>query len=299
MGVVYRAEDTRLGRSVALKFLRAQAIVGDEDRARFVREARSAAALDHPNICTVYEVGEADGQTYISMAYIEGHELRDEIRKGPIEVSRAISIAREIASGLSAAHKKGIVHRDIKSSNIMLTDDGRVRIMDFGLAKSEDSTKVTRSGMTIGTAAYMSPEQALGQDVDQRTDIWSLGVVLYEMLTGQLPFRGDYEPAMLYSIINETPDPPTELRSEIPLEIEKTVSRALEKNPDKRYPDAVGGDSAAAKVEGRPQSDRAQPPGHGGARLLTRGSATRFEKNEDGHCGQKNEEEEVQHKIHR
>ena len=238
MGVVYKARDTKLERIVALKFLRTQAIVEDEDRTRFMREAQSAAALDHPNICTVYEVGEADDHAYISMAYIEGESLRERVSSGPVPFAEALEYALQVAKGLKAAHDKGIVHRDIKSANLMLTPDGMVKVMDFGLAKTAGATKVTRTGTTLGTVAYMSPEQTLGQAADHRSDIWSLGVVLYEMLAGRLPFKGEYDPALLYSIVNERHESLTELDSGIPLEVEQLIDRALEKDPEKRYQSA-------------------------------------------------------------
>jgi tRNA A-37 threonylcarbamoyl transferase component Bud32/tetratricopeptide (TPR) repeat protein len=238
MGVVYKAEDTKLKRKVALKFLRAQALAEDADRTRFVREAQAAAALDHPNICTVYEVGEADDQTFISMAYIEGESLRERLASGPVSIAEALDYSIQAAKGLRAAHEKGIVHRDVKSANLMLTHDGMIKVLDFGLAKAEGMTKVTKTGTTMGTVAYMSPEQALGRAADTRSDIWSLGVVLYELLTGELPFRGEYDPALLYSIVNEEPAPVTERKPDVPLEVEEVVMRALAKDPGKRYKSA-------------------------------------------------------------
>ncbi len=235
MGVVYKAEDTKLRRTVALKFLKAQALEETQERTRFLREAQSAAALDHPNICTVYEVGETEEHAYISMAYIEGESLKDRVAQGPVPLAEALDYALQAAEGLKAAHDKGIIHRDIKSSNLMVTPEGRVKVMDFGLAKTAGATKVTRTGTTLGTVGYMSPEQALGQEMDRRSDIWSLGVVLYEMLSGSLPFAGEYDPAILYSIVNERQRPLTEINAEIPLEVERVVERALEKDPQKRY----------------------------------------------------------------
>jgi serine/threonine protein kinase/Tfp pilus assembly protein PilF len=240
MGVVYKAEDTTLKRTVALKFLHPRAVIDEdeEDKTRFMREAQAAAALDHPNICTVFEVAEAEGLMYIAMPFVEGESLKDKIASGSLEMGEALEIAVEAAKGLDAAHTKGIVHRDIKSANIMVTPGGRVQIMDFGLAKTAGGTKVTRTGMTLGTAAYMSPEQATGQPTDQRTDLWSLGVVLYEMLTGQLPFTGDYEPALLYSIVNERAEPLSSVNEALPLELEQVVERALEKDPERRFQSA-------------------------------------------------------------
>jgi len=238
MGVVYKAQDTKLHRTVALKFLRPQAITGDGDKTRFIHEAQAAAALDNPNICTVYEIGETESQTYISMAYIEGQSIKERIQSGSLELVAALDIAIQAASGLQAAHSKGITHRDIKSANVMVTPEGQVKIMDFGLAKTVGATQVTKTGTTLGTAAYMSPEQALGQPTDHRTDIWSLGVVLYEMLTGRLPFKGEYDPALMYAIVNEEPEPVTSVKPEVPLEVERVVGKALTKNPDKRYQSA-------------------------------------------------------------
>jgi TolB-like protein/predicted Ser/Thr protein kinase len=235
MGVVYKAEDTKLKRTVALKFLPSELTHIPEVHERFTREAQAAAALDHPNICTVYEFDQADETSFISMAYIDGQSLRKKIKAGSLGLEEALEIAEQVAEGLQEAHKKGIVHRDIKSANIMVTDRGQAKIMDFGLARLTESTLVTQEGMTMGTVTYMSPEQARGKEVDHRTDIWSLGVVLYEMLTGKLPFKGEHEQAIVYSILKEKPEPITEIQSEIPVSIEQVVSKTLEKDPDKRY----------------------------------------------------------------
>ncbi|MFB0565689.1 MAG: protein kinase [Candidatus Aminicenantaceae bacterium] len=235
MGVVYKANDTKLKRTVALKFLPPELIHIPDVKERFMREAQAAAALDHPNICTVYEFDEAEEKTFISMAYVEGQSLKKKIESGPLKLDEALKIATQIAEGLQEAHKKGVVHRDIKSANIMVTEKGQAKIMDFGLARATGRTLVTKEGMTMGTIAYMSPEQARGEEVDFRTDIWSLGVVLYEIFGGQLPFKGEHDQAVVYSILNEKPKPVTDLQPEIPKALEQIVGRALEKNPDKRY----------------------------------------------------------------
>jgi serine/threonine-protein kinase len=235
MGVIYKAEDIRLKRTVALKFLPQELVHIPEIKDRFMREAQAAAALDHPNICTVYEFDQAGENAFISMAYIEGQSLRKRIDSGPLELEEALKIATQVAEGLQEAHKKGIVHRDIKSANIMVTPGGQTKVMDFGLARTKGATLVTREGTTMGTVTYMSPEQAKGEKVDLRTDIWSFSVVLYEMLTGELPFKGENEQAIVYSILKERPKPITEIKADIPPSIEQVVFRALEKDPDKRY----------------------------------------------------------------
>jgi serine/threonine-protein kinase len=235
MGVVYKAEDAKLKRIVALKFLSAIAL-GGEEKSRFLREAQAAAALNHPNICTIHAIDEADGQMFIAMEYIEGQSLREKIEAGPLKIDEAIKFAMQVADGLQAAHEKGITHRDIKSANIMITEKGQVKIMDFGLAKlTEQKTRLTKTGMTVGTLAYMSPEQMQGIDADHRSDIWSFGVVLYEMISGRLPFRGEYDQAMMYSIVNEEPEPLTALRTGVPMDLERVVAKMLAKNPAERY----------------------------------------------------------------
>jgi serine/threonine protein kinase len=235
MGVVYKAEDTKLMRAVALKFLSSQSLGTQEEKTRFVHEAQAAAALDHPNICTVHEIDEADGHTFIAMAYVDGESLRDRIDRGPLEVAETLDIVSQVAMGLSKAHEKNIVHRDIKPANILMTPDGVARIVDFGLAKLEGRTKVTRTGTTVGTVAYMSPEQTRGDDVDHRADIWSLGVMLYEMLTGAHPFPGDHEAAVIYRIINEDPIPMDNGQAGISTELQAIVDRALSKDASGRY----------------------------------------------------------------
>jgi len=238
MGIVYRAEDTKLKRSVALKFLPPELIQNEEVRERFVLEAQTAAALSHPNICTIHEIDEEGGKSFIAMEYVEGQTLREKIEKGPLELGESLNISMQVAEGLEAAHKKGIIHRDVKSANIMVTDKGQAKVMDFGLAKVKGATLLTREGTTLGTVAYMSPEQARGKEVDNRSDIWSLGVVMYEMLSGQLPFKGDREASILYSVVHEEPKPLKEIKRELPIELQQIINRALRKKPESRYASA-------------------------------------------------------------
>ena len=242
MGVVYRALDTRLDRVVALKFLSEQPGTTLNDRERFIREARLAAALNHPNIATVFEIHAEEpgavhpGQMFIAMEFVEGKTLREMIDSGPLKIDEAIRIVVQAAEGLHAAHERGVVHRDVKSANIMVTPKGQVKLMDFGLAKfAQGRTMITSAGSTLGTFAYMSPEQAKGEGVDLRTDIWGLGVVLYEMITGSLPFRGDYPNAVVYAILNEQPAPPTAVRTGVPPALDSIVSKMLAKDPGERY----------------------------------------------------------------
>ncbi len=242
MGVVYKAQDLKLDRFVALKFLPPTFSLDGEVKQRFIHEAKAASSLEHNNICTIHEIDETDdlpdvagGQIYIVMSCYEGETLKQKIERGPLKIDEAIDIAIQTAEGLLKAHEQNIIHRDIKPANIFITDDGVVKILDFGLAKVSGQTQLTQMGSTIGTVAYMSPEQTSGEKVDHRTDIWSLGIVLYEMITGQAPFKGDYEQAVTYSIINEEPQPPTALRTGVPMEIERIVNKALAKSPDERY----------------------------------------------------------------
>lgn len=235
MGVVYKAKDTKLKRTVALKFLSPELTRDEEAKERFIHEAQTASALDHPNICTVHEIDEDEGQMFIAMAYIEGQSLREKAKAGPLKLNEALDIAIQVAQGMHEAHEKGVVHRDIKSANIMVTAKGQAKIMDFGVAKLAGQTRFTRTGTTMGTVAYMSPEQTRAEKVDYRTDIWSLGVVIYEMVTGQLPFKGDYEQAVVYSILNEEPESLTSVRTGVPMELERIVNKALIKDPAARY----------------------------------------------------------------
>jgi serine/threonine protein kinase/dienelactone hydrolase len=239
MGIVYKAEDTKLKRPVALKVLPVELARDDEARGRFVREAQAAAALEHPNICTIYEVEEADGLTYIAMAYIEGQTLRERVAERPFKSSEAVDTAIQIAEGLEEAHQKGVIHRDVKSSNIMITEKGQAKIMDFGLAKIAGGPMITTEAKTMGTVAYMSPEQARGEEVDHRTDIWSLGVVLYEMITGRLPFQGERETSILYAIVHEEAKPMRQFSANVPVEIQRICDHALKKNKAGRYSSAA------------------------------------------------------------
>jgi len=236
MGVVYKAEDTKLQRFVAIKILPPHLNADEEATRRFIHEARAASSLDHSNIGTIYEINETgDGQTFIVMAHYEGETLRERIDGGNISVDEALDITSQVVSGLARAHEKGIVHRDIKPSNVIVTERGEVKIIDFGLAKLTARTKITRDGSALGTVAYMSPEQARGKEVDHRTDIWSLGVLLYETITGQKPFEGEYDQAVMYSILNDEPTEIKKLRSDVPAGIEKIINNALAKSPEKRY----------------------------------------------------------------
>ena len=235
MGVVYRAEDTRLRRTVALKFLLPQFVLDDSAKERFLLEARSAAALDHPNICTVYEVGETeDGQLYLAMALYAGETLSARVaREGPLDTREALAIARQLADGLACAHAAGIVHRDLKPGNLMVLPDGMVKVLDFGLAKAKGHT-LTRSGVQLGTVAYMAPEQICGDAVDGRTDLWALGVVLYEMLTGRRPFEGERDISLAHAIVNDAPPRPSALRADLPPVVENLVLALLDKEPARR-----------------------------------------------------------------
>ncbi len=239
MGVVYKAEDTKLKRTVALKFLPPQALASEEERERFTREAQASAALNHPNIATVFAIDEHDGKRFIAMEYVQGQSLHQKVQSGPMKIPEAIDIAVQVAEGLHAAHESGIVHRDMKGANVMVTDKGQVKIMDFGLAKLKGVSLLTRQGSTLGTVSYMSPEQARGEKVDHRTDIWSLGVVLYEMLTGRLPFAGEFEQSILYAILNTDPEPLTSVRSNIPMDLERVLRKMMAKDPGDRYQSAL------------------------------------------------------------
>ena len=235
MGVVYKAEDTKLNRPVALKFLPPHLLASDTEKQRFLNEAQTAARLSHPGICTVYEIDTIGEHTFIAMEYIPGEDLAHEIASGPLEFNEAAEITLDLCGALREAHAAGVIHRDIKPSNVMLSDKGRTVLLDFGVARLKGDPKLTRTGTTIGTSGYMSPEQVRGEQVDQRTDIWSLGVVLYQTLTGQLPFKADHEAAVLYSIVNEAPEPISNIRPNVPAPLQKIVEKALEKQLSSRY----------------------------------------------------------------
>ncbi len=239
MGVVYKAEDTKLERPVALKFLASHLLQNEDARKRFRREAKAAAALRHPNVCPIHEIAEADGRTFMVLAFIEGQSLDKRIESGPVPVPQALDIARQIARGLEAAHEKDIVHRDVKPANAIVDDKGHVTVMDFGLALLTAGSKLTELDTALGTAAYMSPEQSQGMEVDHRTDIWALGGVLYEMVCGKPPFRGLYAQALLYEIVHQEPEPLTAQRTGVPMELERIVGKCLTKDAQRRYSTAA------------------------------------------------------------
>ena len=260
MGVVYKAEDTALQRTVAVKFLPPELTRDAEAKQRFLHEARAAARLDHPNICAVHEVAEsADGQLFLVMACYEGETLREKIQRGPVPWTEAAELARQAAAGLAHAHGKGIVHRDVKPANLFLTADGTVKILDFGLAKLAGASVLTKDGSTLGTASYMAPELVRGEAADARSDLWSLGVVLHELVAGRPPFAGEYAQAVMYGIVHEAPPPLTG----VPPELASAVSRCLEKRPEDRF--ATAGELAAAleaclKPARRETPDAGRPP---------------------------------------
>ncbi len=218
-----------------MKFLPRHLLCDEEAKTRFVHEAKAASALNHPNITTIYEIDEVEGECFIAMEYIEGKSIKELINEKELSIGEVLEIGIQIAEGLSKAHNKGIVHRDIKSDNIILTNERVVKIMDFGLAKLKGVSRVTKVGTTVGTVSYMSPEQAQGKEVDSRSDLFSFGVVLYEIISGKLPFRGDYEQAVIYSILNEDPEPITSFRVKAPKELKQIVNRALAKSRNLRY----------------------------------------------------------------
>jgi eukaryotic-like serine/threonine-protein kinase len=235
MGVVYKAEDTRLKRTVALKFLPHGLETHEPERARFLQEAQAASALNHPNVCTIHDIAEAEGQQFIVMEFVDGVTLREKIATGKLPTATAVSYAIQMGEALEEAHSKGIVHRDIKAENIMVNTKNQVKVMDFGLAKLKGSLKLTKTSSTIGTVAYMAPEQIQGEEVDGRSDIFSFGIVLYEMLTGHLPFRGEHEAAVVYAIVNEEPEPLQTYVPDAQSELLHVLGRALEKDREERY----------------------------------------------------------------
>jgi serine/threonine protein kinase len=235
MAVVYKAEDTKLQRVVALKLLPFHLAESSEEKTRLVREARAAGALAHPNITLIYEIDAADGQPFIAMEYLQGKTLQQQLTTGPLSLDEILDIAIQVGEGLAAAHAHGILHRDLKSSNIMITPKGDVKIMDFGLAHLKDRPKLTMTGCALGSLPYSSPEQVAGAESDERGDIFSFGVVLYKLLAGKLPFRGKCQAELVYAILNVNPAPLTERREEVPPALEKIVGKALEKTPAARY----------------------------------------------------------------
>jgi non-specific serine/threonine protein kinase len=243
MGVVYKAHDTKLDRLVALKFLPQQFTVGDEDKARFLQEAKAISALNHPNIATIHDIDEVEGQKFLVLEYIPGGTLKSKLKYLKSEdkefsLAEVLDYGIQAAEALGHAHRHQIIHRDVKTDNLMLTEEGMVKLTDFGLAKLRGSVQVTKTGTTVGTAAYMSPEQIRGEETDHRSDIFSLGVVLFELLTSHMPFRGEFETALSYSILNENPPAVKSLRKDAPASLEKIINRCLEKEKTKRYQSA-------------------------------------------------------------
>ncbi len=235
MGVVYRAVDTRLRRTVALKFLPPHLLCDSTARERFEHEAQAASTLNHPNITTIYEIDEDGGRCFIAMEYVDGDSIKEVLKEKNLFLDEVLDLAIQTGEGLAAAHRKDVIHRDIKSDNIMVTADGRVKIMDFGLAKLRGATRLTRTSTTVGTLHYMSPEQAQGRETDQRSDIFSFGVVLYEMITGRLPFRGENEAAVIHSVLSDTPEPLARYKADVPAGLQRIVEKALYKDKEERY----------------------------------------------------------------
>ena len=235
MGVVYKAEDTKLDRLVALKFLPAHLVDDEKALSRLLKEAKSASKINHPNVCTIYAIEEYEDTHFIVMEFVDGQTVKNKIKDEPLSINETVEYSEQICKALKAAHDKGIIHRDIKSENIMINMDNMVKVMDFGLAKLKDEARLSRTSTTAGTIAYMAPEQIKGQDIDHRADIWAFGVVLFEMLTGKFPFKGEYESAMSYSIVNTDPEPITEFKKDIPFNLEQVIYKSLEKDISSRY----------------------------------------------------------------
>ena len=277
MGVVYKAEDTKLERTVALKFLAAHLLQDEEANKRFHREAKAAASVHHPNVCPVYEIGEEDGRTFLAMAFIEGESLDKKIEQGPLTIQETLDISGQIAKGLEAAHDKGVVHRDIKPGNVMLDDKGHVTVMDFGLALLTEGSKLTQLDTTVGTVAYMSPEQAQGMNVDHRTDVWALGCVVYEMVRGERPFQGLYDQALLYEIVHEEPEPLTAVRTGVPMELEFIVGKCLAKDRENRYQRASELIVDLRAPEEKLTSARSRPMSAGGKRTVSAPAGSRVD----------------------